>query len=453
MLSTLFYIKIVIFQPPLPPSPWTGIFNATNDNTVCPQITTKDLNLSEDCLLINVFVPESVKAEKLVVPVLFFAHGGAFVRGDGINTYNPHLTTRHDIILVTFNYRLGPLGYNCLGTERIPGNAALKDYIAALRWVNSNIARFGGNPNAVTIYGLSAGSMSAHALLLSDKANGLFHQAILESGSAFSYIAFDYNRIAIPTAIALDLGFKHGDDFNELQDFLETAPAMDLINSFGNSVMNSNTHRRNDNNLCIESKLAGSEAVVTENLSYKAASHNFEKVPVLIAFNELEGMMFSVEFYDIIDTLNNDFYKFLPHDVYIPKSERKKVTNEIRAFYFGNETITNEHAYNYIVYRSDIQFFYGVYQAAMYSSYFRDNPVFLLKFTYHGGFSRPSKFPGINMASHGDIACHIMDLGEYNNVTSKDEDIRDALTELWTNFVKFRFVCQILFCYRGSMLY
>lgn len=112
--------------------------------------------------------------------VIVYIHGGAFMFGSG-DRYSPHYLMDHDhgIVYVTFNYRLGPLGFLSTGDSIVPGNNGLKDQVAALTWIQRNIAGFGGDPNKVTIIGLSAGGASVHYMYLSSLSNSkYFHQKI-----------------------------------------------------------------------------------------------------------------------------------------------------------------------------------------------------------------------------------------------------------------------------------
>lgn len=181
------------FLPPQPAESWTGVRSAKEFGHAAPQpITGIDfmdagVPLSEDCLYLNVYTP-SAKGTR---PVLVWIHGGAFFLGSGSQkAYNdPILATYGDVVLVTINYRIGPLGYIYLGHHGgndwgASANLGLLDQIAALQWVQDNISAFGGDSRNVTILGESAGSASVAALLAMPKAKGLFHKAIGQSGTA-----------------------------------------------------------------------------------------------------------------------------------------------------------------------------------------------------------------------------------------------------------------------------
>ncbi|XP_059092886.1 juvenile hormone esterase-like isoform X2 [Tigriopus californicus] len=150
---------------------------------------------SEDCLKLNVYFPNIELTKRL--PVMFWIHGGGFVNGDATDfLYGPgHLLDR-DVILVTVAYRLGPLGFLNLGNEEIPGNQGIWDQRLALKWVQENIAAFGGDRDQVTIFGESAGSMSVMYHMATPGSDGLFSAAIAQSGSitGAAFLNFDKTR-------------------------------------------------------------------------------------------------------------------------------------------------------------------------------------------------------------------------------------------------------------------
>ena len=135
----------------------------------------------EDCLFLNVYTP--VASEGLL-PVMVYLHGGGFVAGEGSSTmYGPHFFMDEGVLLVTVQYRLGIFGFLSTGQEEAPGNLGLWDQREALVWVKDNIAAFGGDPDRVTLFGESAGSMAVNFHLVSPQSRGLFHGAILQSGT------------------------------------------------------------------------------------------------------------------------------------------------------------------------------------------------------------------------------------------------------------------------------
>jgi para-nitrobenzyl esterase len=185
------------FRPPQPAPPWSGERDATKFGAVAAQSRDPRIALmsgigekvvsSEDCLFLNVFSPAAPAPDGGRWPVMVWIHGGAFIMGSGSTPlYHGAPFAQHGIVVVTLNYRLGLPGFLYLGDlapDRAEGNYALLDQIAALGWVQRNIAAFGGDPGAVTVMGESAGAISIGMLLAMPAARGLFHRAILQSGA------------------------------------------------------------------------------------------------------------------------------------------------------------------------------------------------------------------------------------------------------------------------------
>ena len=190
------------WKEPQPPLSWEGVYVADKFCSSCIQNITGARNpwtdefmshdsISEDCLFLNIWTPAKSSSDKL--PVLVYIHGGAFNEGSGsILVYDGEELAKKGIIVVTINYRLGVLGFLAHPelTKESPNNASgnygLLDQVAALKWIKTNIAAFGGDPGRVTIDGQSAGASSVNLLVASPLAKGLFTGAIAESGSSFS---------------------------------------------------------------------------------------------------------------------------------------------------------------------------------------------------------------------------------------------------------------------------
>ena len=193
------------FRAPQEIAPWQGVRDATRFASRAMQVPNEALEallgrpedqppLDEDCLYLNVWTPGLDDKRR---PVMVWIHGGGFTIGAGSEPiYDGSALASRDAVVVTINYRLGPLGFLCVpGFSDAPGepctNFGILDQIAALRWVQSEIAAFGGDPANVTIFGESAGAMSVGTLMGSPLAGGLFQKAILQSGAAHQVITED----------------------------------------------------------------------------------------------------------------------------------------------------------------------------------------------------------------------------------------------------------------------
>ncbi len=184
------YARAERFRPPILLDLPVGRFDARRPGPACPQRGSLEIRLgaylppqSEDCLNLNLWIPESPPPPG-GWPVMVFLHGGSFTGGGGaVPIYDGAALAQRGVIVVTLNYRLGPFGFLALpGLGEGNGNFGLLDQITALRWVRANIEAFGGDPDRVTLFGQSAGAMSACALLTSPLAEGLFSRVILQSG-------------------------------------------------------------------------------------------------------------------------------------------------------------------------------------------------------------------------------------------------------------------------------
>ena len=185
------------WRPPQKVSPWTGVRQATEFGADCmqgrfgpppPPGAPPARVPSEDCLYLNVWRPAAATAR---LPVMVWIHGGGFVGGSGASPFTSGAQlAKQGVVLVSVNYRLGRFGFfafPALSRERpdeLKANYAYMDQIAALQWVQRNIAAFGGDPDNVTIFGFSAGGVSVHSLLASPLARGLFHKAIAQSAGS-----------------------------------------------------------------------------------------------------------------------------------------------------------------------------------------------------------------------------------------------------------------------------
>lgn len=179
------------WRPPQPVLSWKGVRDATIPCAECAQAgwskgSGLSENSSEDCLFLNIWKPASTTSNSKL-PVMVWIHGGGFVTGSS-NEFTGISFAKENVILVSINYRLGRLGFFAFpalskeNPKEYKGNYAYMDQVAALQWVQKNIAQFGGDPKNVTIFGESAGGVSVHSLLTIPSAKGLFQKAIIESG-------------------------------------------------------------------------------------------------------------------------------------------------------------------------------------------------------------------------------------------------------------------------------
>ncbi|MBE1488599.1 carboxylesterase/lipase family protein [Plantactinospora soyae] len=201
------------WQPPRPAARWTGIRDAGRPGPACAQLRGLPMDQpseSEDCLYLNVTTPAARPGRQL--PVMVWLHGGHFLFGQGDVYGGRSLATRGDVVVVTVNYRLGPLGFLAhpaldAGPGRpTSGNVGLEDQQAALRWVRDNAAAFGGDSGNVTLFGQSGGATSVCTHLAAPASGGLFHRAIIQSNSCATPLQTRQAAEAQATALVEKLG-------------------------------------------------------------------------------------------------------------------------------------------------------------------------------------------------------------------------------------------------------
>jgi para-nitrobenzyl esterase len=205
------------WRPPMPPARWNGVLKATSFRPACPQIGAvvpgmEVLPTSEDCLYLNLWTPDSRPTAML--PVMVWLYGGNNTNGSGAaRLYWGDRLAHRGVLVVTFNYRLGILGllaHPDLSKESahgVSGNYLLLDQIALLHWVQSNIAKFGGDPGNVTLFGQSAGAFDISHLVVSPLAKGLFRRAIAESGGDLGPVDSNAGPPSLQTAERAGIAF------------------------------------------------------------------------------------------------------------------------------------------------------------------------------------------------------------------------------------------------------
>ncbi|XP_063890780.1 esterase FE4 isoform X4 [Helicoverpa armigera] len=428
------------FKAPLPAPQWLEPFDAIDEGVICPQPTLpmdfmpKNLVTKENCLIVNVFVPNTKKTN---LSVFVYVHGGAFIIGYGEMVSATHLMETKDFIIVTFNYRLGIHGFLCLGTEDAPGNAGMKDQVALLRWVQKNIASFGGNPDDVTLAGGSAGSAAVDLLLLSKSAEGLFHRVIPESGGNLAAFTVQRDPVEIAKTHARKLNFTNVDDIYALEQFYKMA-SIELLTADA-------FFDRTDSIFMFSPSVerdTGHEVFLTESPLNILKSGNYRKLPVLYGFAEMEGL-FRIDFFEFWKhRMNEKFSDFLPADLkFDSDEEREEVASKIKKFYFGDKPVGNDNILKYVDFFTDTVFSYPMLRAVKLHVEAGNNQVYLYEYSFVDDDIPLVPHTNVRGANH---CAQSMAVYDYKNLTHRDESLatpqfrkmKKIMREIWHNFIK-----------------
>lgn len=406
------------WKDPQPPAKWKGTRDATQYGHHCAQnhvfddMVFQDSGPSEDCLYLNVYAPaNSTKKSKL--PVMFWIHGGGYSGGSGDEPrHNGDFLPLKGVVLVTINYRLGVFGF--LVTKGMAkegngsaGNWGLLDMVAALRWVNSNIANFGGDPHNVTIFGESAGSFAVSTLMASPLAQGLFQKAIGESGAAFpSALSLGGDSVAEAAkrgdAWMDTLGVKTLAELREVPtDKILEAARKPGVNGFSPDV---------DGRLLTEP--------VAETYSQGKQAH----VPLLAGWNADEGSFFAMR------GMTAEQWKQMAHSMF------KDRADEFLKFYPAN---TDAQALRSAIdYGSDAFIAFGTWKWIEAQRKTGGEPVYRYHFELA---ATPSKFHPGTFAFHSDDIEYVfgtLDTRPGWDVRPEDRKLSEAMMSYWTNFAK-----------------
>ncbi|CAF4915611.1 unnamed protein product [Pieris macdunnoughi] len=427
------------FKAPLPATNRSYVLEAINKGIVCPQSTelfsmyNETITITEDCLIANIFVPDTKKTS---LPVIVYVHGGAFILGQGnFLTYKQFAKT-NDIIVVTFNYRLGAHGFLCMGTDDIPGNAGMKDQVALLRWVKENIANFGGDSDDVTIAGYSAGSVAVDLLMLSDMAKGLFNKVIPESGA--NTVAWGVQTDPMKNAKEYGklLNFTV-DDVYSLEEFYKTV-SYEILTSKQFDLFS-----RPDSTFllspCVERNTEGEEFLIDSPVNI-LKSGRYNKVPILYGFANMEGLLRTNLFEEWKNKMNEDFTEFLPPDLQFNSEEEKKiVANKIKEFYFGGK-VTDENTLSYVDFFSDVLFTYSTLRAVKLHLEAGHDKIYLYEYVFVDDDVPVVLHTNVRGATH---CAQSVGVGDGNFTHADDEpfspetrEMKKIVRELWSNFVK-----------------
>ncbi|XP_063801800.1 fatty acyl-CoA hydrolase precursor, medium chain-like [Pseudophryne corroboree] len=426
---------------PEPPEPWGSIREASENPPMCLQnleILGQLLQMikmkvtfppvSEDCLYLNIFSPAD-RGQSARLPVMVFIHGGGLVLGGALLYEGSAMSAFENVVVVSIQYRVGLMGFLSSGDKQLPGNYGFFDQVEALRWVQRNIADFGGDPKSVTIFGESSGGASVSALVLSPLAKGLFHRAISESGAALMP-GLMAKSVQEATSIRNVIADVAGCDQNKLLDCFKTKTAEEIL-SIGSKL-----------------QLAVLPASIDGTFLPKPAEQiladkEINPVPFLAGMSEQEcGWIFvlAMNISDVIDGMDRETaHKVLKKVPLL--SPLSGAASLLLDEYLGDVTDPAEIRDRFLDMCGDFLF---VMPALKTAKYHRDagQPVYFYEFKHRPSFYKDSR-PDFVRADHGDELYFVTGapfLTENQLFTDEPEEKEKVLSKrimkYWANFAR-----------------
>ncbi|XP_031616881.1 cholinesterase 2-like, partial [Contarinia nasturtii] len=429
-------------------------YKAVKDGPACIQKNTFSHSYidegNEDCLFLSVYVPHSFEGNSSNLAVLVYYYGGGFVSGSNIKSqYDPAYFLDHNIVLVTANYRGGPLGFLSTEDANCPGNFGIKDQAMVLKWTQQNIQRFGGDPESVTIFGSSAGSASVTYLMMSPLTEGLYSKAIAMSGTNLAPWAQPAHK-----GVAKKRAKQFAEYFNcyspnnwtQTIECLRNVPAASISSSYYD-FFEFDTDPVVVFSPVIEPDVPG--AFITKHPREERAETS-SKIPFITGVNYDEGLMKSLPIMNypgVFEEFSTNLKRALSISLYYDhhnSSIQDSITKQIDDFYFGNN-FSKDKFTNLTTLFGD-----GWFLDAM-DSYLRMRlshtdaaPTYVYLLTHKASISfsevfngDPETFYGV---SHGDDQPYFFpkrDTVFSNSLpTKEDDEMRKSLIQMWVDFAR-----------------
>ncbi|XP_066252975.1 juvenile hormone esterase-like isoform X1 [Euwallacea similis] len=440
------------FKDPVPYKKWKGVLNATQYGPNCVEMTLRQMTYKvsgqEDCLYLNIFVPKNRVPNKKLLPVMFWIYGGSFREGSS-DIYGPEFLLKENVIVVSFNYRLGFFGFLSTEDEEAPGNYGIKDIIQALKWVKSNIIKFGGDPNRITVFGESAGSAIVGYLMVAKQFQGLFNAVIMQSGSPLCSWALQKNA----RKVAFDLGLAMGITTNNSSSLITYLRSVDLPNAH-RALINVNLLNflevfENGGPFGPVIEPESDTALLTKDI-YKALKNgDFYKVPVLMGVNSQESKFLNsmLSFARSVFFLYDISPSSLVRSAMNIKSvkDQRIVGTKIKQYYFKSKSFVDGDDSEFANFFSDDLFVRPITKTAQFLS--RYVPVYFYVFDYEGEIGKiwlnfaATYNKNVKGVAHATELWYLWNpkwlIGNFS-MSVEDEVISQRLVKLWTNFATFR---------------
>ncbi|XP_022165706.1 esterase FE4-like [Myzus persicae] len=434
------------FKDPVPADPWIGILNATTEPQPCIQknlfhYQKVDILVgAEDCLYINVYTPKIPKTDDPeLLPVMIRIPGGGYFAGSGgLSSNGPHFLLDKDVVIVSFNYRIGILGFLSTENDDLPGNYGMKDQVLALKWVQKNINKFGGDPKKVTLFGQSAGSASIALHLLSPMSKGLFHKAIMESGSSLNLWSVSPPGWAKRRAFTISTIAGCPQEPKQMIECLKELPAKVLVNLYNNLFEWRCFPFRNLMPV-LENSTSNKESFLYD---YPLLHFNqITKVPILMGMNSGEGGIYASRMYnatnlvytEFLEDFNHYMSSFLQYRYTAKYSDIPFIGDEINKRYFSNGKL--EDPLSAVKMITGGLFLHGIFQMATKLS----QPVYYYIYNHSNAFSfnslyGPYPFPRKLGVTHTDEVTSLFYSASRGDLEGEDLDVSYLMVDIFTHF-------------------
>ena len=402
------------WRAPQPAATWEGVKEAREFGPAPMQGGNPPSGKSEDCLYLNVWTP--AKSPNETVPVLVWIYGGGFSLGStSEHVYDGEALPRKGVVLVSIAYRVGQLGFlahpelSAESPDHVSGNYGLLDMIAGLKWIQKNIAAFGGDPNKVTIFGESAGGIAVSMLCASPLAKGLFHGAISQSGGSFgpprstTYPGENLRRLAGAENEGLEYAKKAG--VSSVAE-LRKMEADKLPSGWG-----------------MGSAWPIIDSHVIADDQYKLyESGQYNDLPILIGYNSDEGLSF---------TRTKDPQEFIAG---VNQRYGKFADELLKAYPVGENTVPKTAR----DLARDAAFGWHTWSWAKLQSKNGKSKVYFYYFDQHPDYSQDSPQAG-NGSPHGQEVAYVFQHLDTSKpgMSASDATVAEAMGTYWTNFAKF----------------
>lgn len=436
------------FKEPQPLENWIGIRDATKASARCLQLKYFDNRTTpvvgeEDCLYLNIYTPSLTKNTTLL-PVIVFIHGGAFMNGAGSDYTPKYLLNNHDFIFVTLNYRLGPLGFLSTEDDIVPGNNGLKDQVSAFKWLKQNVKFFNGNPNRITLTGMSAGGASVHLHYMSPMTKDIFQQGISISGTALCpWVLAEAPKLKA-RLLASSVNCP-SDSSHHMIECMRTRSGHLLIEQIKSLFMPWLYVPFSPFGPTVE--VSTRETFLSDYPQNLMKERNIHDLPWITSVTMEEGLYPAAAFVDnsdLLEDLNLRWKEIAPHllDYYyiFPKNKIDEVSEKIRYFYLKQNPISVQSRKQLINMISDRLFIIDAENAAKLQAAAVKSPVYFYRFAQKSLCTLSKKLCQCESelgVCHGDDLTFVMGcfFGGPEVIPYKDK-MMWRMINMWTSFAQ-----------------